>query len=66
MYTLKKLTEKMLTEKEALVYLAVENRKPEDTLRTIGEQLGMSHMTVSNIYEKAKKKVKELEKLGVL
>lgn len=65
MYTLKTLTENMLSDKEAMVYLLVTSGNKED-FRAVGEQLGMSHEGARKLYERAKNKVKKFEEAGIL
>lgn len=66
MHTLKSLTEKMLSREEALIYLAVESKRDDETYNDLGVRLGMSGEGVRQIYEKAKKKVDTFIKLGVI
>lgn len=62
-HSLRSLTEKMLTEREAIIYLLVSNSNTD--YRTVAGNIGMSHENVRLIYERAKKKVDKFTEMGL-
>lgn len=63
MDTIKKLTDPMLTEREVIIFMLVENTGQD--YRTIGSWLNLSHENIRKTYERAKVKMNTFGEMGL-
>lgn len=63
MDTIKKLTDPMLTEREIIIFMLVENTGQD--YRTIGNWLNLSHENIRKTYERAKDKINKFGEMGL-
>ena len=61
--TIKKLTDPMLTEREVIIFMLVENTGQD--YRTIGAWLNLSHENIRKTYERAKTKMDVFANAGM-